>query len=221
MDLNIPNDDDLFKNFDPKIEALQELSNIGVGHAATALSQLLNRRVDMSIPRVRFVKIEEVSEYLSTSPEDVVAGIYQETSEDENGQLNLLLIFDYNSVHQLLQALISGSVPRNLEELDDFAKSILLETGNILLIHTITAINSFTESRWFPHAPSLAIDMVGALTDELVTQDPSFLKEFILVEVDVFTDQEKIKGDILLLPDSKAMNALMTTLYGENWEAMV
>ena len=219
MGLKIP-DDSFFQDYDPKIEALQELSNIGVGHAATALSQLLNRKVDMSIPRVRFVKVEDVSEHLATSPEEVVAGILQETSEEDKGLLNLLLIFDFSSVKQLLKTLIASPIPESLEDLDEVSISLIKETGNILLIHTITAINSFTETRWFPHAPSLAIDMVGALTDELISIDPENVERFLLVEVDIFTDGEKIKGDILLLPDTRAMNALMTTIYGENWEEM-
>lgn len=219
MGLEIP-DDGLFDNYDPKIEALQELSNIGVGHAATALSQLLNRRVDMSIPRVRFVPIKDVSEYLAGTPETVVAGILQETSQDDKGVLNLLLIFDFESTKQLLGTLVASPIPERMEDLDELSRSIIKETGNILLIHTISAINSFTEAKWFPHAPSLAIDMVGALTDELVSVDVDSSDKFLLVEVDIFTDGEKIKGDILMLPDKLAMNALMTTLYGENWEAM-
>ncbi|RMG23667.1 MAG: hypothetical protein D6732_24585 [Methanobacteriota archaeon] len=219
MGLRIP-DDGLFEDYDPKIEALQELSNIGVGHAATALSQLLNRRVDMSIPRVRFVPIADVGEYLAETPEEVVAGILQETSEDEKGVLNLLLIFDFESIKQLLGTLVASPIPSRIEDLDELSRSIIKETGNILLIHTISAINSFTEAKWFPHAPSLAIDMVGALTDELVSIEGDTGDKFLLVEVDIFTDEEKIKGDILMLPDRKAMNALMTTLYGENWEAM-
>ena len=34
-----------------QIDALQEIGNIGSGHSANALADLLNRRIDMSLPR--------------------------------------------------------------------------------------------------------------------------------------------------------------------------
>ena len=43
---------------DEDIDFLQELGNIGSGHAANALAELLNRRIDMSLPRFRKLTTE-------------------------------------------------------------------------------------------------------------------------------------------------------------------
>ncbi len=213
MGFDLP-DNDFYAQFNPKIEILQEISNIGVGHAATALSQLLNRKVEMSIPRVRFVSVADVADTLAESSEEIVAGILQETAEDSNGMLNMLLIFNALSVRSLLNILTTKSTVESLEKLDEVNSSIIKETGNILLLQTISAINSFAETKWFPSPPILAIDMVGALTDELITHSLDDSNMFLLVEVDVFTDEETIKGDILLLPDKMAMKSLMSNLFG-------
>lgn len=217
--------DDFYAGYNPKFEALQEISNIGVGHAATALSQLLNRKVDMSIPRINMVKFEDAANYLASGPEDVVAGILMETAEDDpKHSLNMLLIFEQNSVLDLLSILRASNPTNDLFEMDEISTSILKETGNILLLHTISAINSFTDSRWFPAAPELVIDMVKALTEELLIEESEKETDelqVMLVECDVFTDDgQKVKGDILLLPRGQAMDILMTRLYGEGWEEM-
>jgi len=226
---NPPNDllpdDDFYAAFNPKFEALQELSNIGVGHAATALSQLLNRKVDMSIPRVNFVPIEQAPTILATHEEEITVGVFVRTLEESGSQLNLLMIIDEESTHTLLGILRRNEDTTNLLDLDEISRSILKETGNILLLHTITAINSFTESHWFPNSPDIVIDMIGSMADEVLLnghEDDEGEIKVLLVECDVFTDDgKKVKGNILLLPNKVAMDTLMNRLYGENWQEMM
>ena len=41
-----------FRITDMHLDVLKEIGNIGAAHAATSLSQLLNRKVDMHVPSV-------------------------------------------------------------------------------------------------------------------------------------------------------------------------
>jgi len=41
-------------------DALQEVANIGASHAATALSQMVNKPIQVGIPRIDVVPIEKV-----------------------------------------------------------------------------------------------------------------------------------------------------------------
>jgi chemotaxis protein CheC len=41
-------------------EALKEIGNICAGNAATALSQLVGKKIDISVPETYFIPIEEV-----------------------------------------------------------------------------------------------------------------------------------------------------------------
>ena len=38
-----------------QLDILKEIGNIGAGNAATALSAILNRKIDMNVPNVRIV----------------------------------------------------------------------------------------------------------------------------------------------------------------------
>ena len=41
------------------LDILKEIGNIGAGNAATALSNLLNKKIDMNVPNVRIVSFDE------------------------------------------------------------------------------------------------------------------------------------------------------------------
>src|SRR5437879_12152850 len=56
-----------------QLDALKEVANIGAGHAATALSQLTNRRVMISVPEINIARLEEVPELLGNAGEEVAA----------------------------------------------------------------------------------------------------------------------------------------------------
>lgn len=206
-----------------EIEVLQEISNIGVGHAATALSQLLHRRVDMSIPYVELIQMEKVAERLAGSPENIVSSILVNTYaiDDEDKTLNFLLIFDEESTKNILSILKTSSPPEELTDLDEISESIIEETGNILLLQTITSINQFTGTSWFPSPPAFSIDMIGAIVDEIMADVNVANNLFLLVECDVFTEKDKLKGMILIIPNNEALEMIMAKLYGEDFVDMM
>lgn len=201
---------------DFEIEALQEISNVGVGHAATALSQLLHRRVDMSIPRIELVHYTQLGERMVGSLEALVSSILVDSVEDDK-MFNLLLIFDEESSKNIIKILKTGEPPDDLANLDEISKSIVLETGNILLLHTISAINSFTESHYFPKTPQISIDMIGSILDEIISRQNIELRNesFLLIECNLFTDNENLKGHIIILPNESGIKFIMNKLYGE------
>jgi len=50
----------MIKNLTPmQLDAIREVGNIGAGHAATVLSQLLKQRVSMTVPQVNILPLNE------------------------------------------------------------------------------------------------------------------------------------------------------------------
>ena len=62
---------------DMHLDVLKEIGNIGAAHAATSLSQLLNRKIDMHVPNVKLVSFDEMFD-LAGGAETIVAGISSE-----------------------------------------------------------------------------------------------------------------------------------------------
>ncbi len=109
-------------------DALREVANIGAGHAATALSQLTNRRIMISVPEVNITRLEEVPEILGKA-DDVVAAVLMHMMGDLTGRT--LVLFPESSARQLCDILLR----RPLGTTTAFAEmeqSGLKEVGNIL-----------------------------------------------------------------------------------------
>ena len=71
-------------------DVLKELGNIGAGNATTALAQLMQTKVDMSVPRVQLLEFKDLGEAMG-GEELVMAGIYLAIEGDINGSIMFLL----------------------------------------------------------------------------------------------------------------------------------
>ncbi|WP_345739387.1 chemotaxis protein CheC [Virgibacillus salarius] len=58
-------------------DVLREIGNIGAGNAATSMSKLLNRKIDMEVPSVNVVSYDEMMELLGGPDEVIVALLFR------------------------------------------------------------------------------------------------------------------------------------------------
>ncbi|MFX0114227.1 MAG: chemotaxis protein CheC [Candidatus Hodarchaeota archaeon] len=203
------------------LDALREVSNVGAGHSATALAQILNRRVDMSVPYLYLVPVEEavscIDRERGLNPTSPVSAVVSHTIGDVAFTAAVLL--DETTINNILRIMKKGhSDKKTLSELTAMDKSIIKEIGNILLLHYISSVNTFLSLCTFPASPTISLDMLQAVIDGLLTGGNRELSHALLVNVDIFTDPETLTAAVLLLPDLEAMGQLMTKLFGEGWE---
>ncbi|MDQ3950188.1 MAG: chemotaxis protein CheC, partial [Gemmatimonadota bacterium] len=57
-----------------QLDALREVANIGAGHAATALSQMVGSRIMITVPRINIMALEDVPSQLE-EPEQPIAAV--------------------------------------------------------------------------------------------------------------------------------------------------
>lgn len=73
---------------DIEFDVLTEIGNIGAGNATTALSQLINARIDMRVPKVELLTFAELAEVIGGA-ETLVAGILLSLEGDIQGSMLL------------------------------------------------------------------------------------------------------------------------------------
>lgn len=71
-------------------DILRELGNIGAGNATTALAEMLQCKVDMSVPKVGLLEFKEVGIAMG-GEEQIMAGIYLGVEGDITGSIMFLL----------------------------------------------------------------------------------------------------------------------------------
>src|SRR5256885_12175189 len=133
-----------------QIDALREVANIGAGHAATALSQLTNRKIMISVPQINIVRLEEVPDLLGT-PQDVVAAVLMHMLGDLTGRT--LLLFPESVARRVCDMLLrrpSGTTPT----VDAPGQASPQEAGNLPPAAAMNALPAFMGMRARPRGPS-------------------------------------------------------------------
>ena len=126
---------------DMHIDVLREIGNIGSGNAATALSTMLDRKVDISVPVVRVLDYETVTEELG-GPEELLAGMLLSLSGDVTGMFMFLL--HKNFANMIIENL-TGIAMESVGDMDEFSSSAVREVGNIMAASYVNAIASLTD----------------------------------------------------------------------------
>ena len=186
------------------LSALQEMGNVGMGHAATALSQLIDRRVELRVPTVSIVGLSEVPELLG-GPERLVVGVFMRVWGDARG--NVLLVFPNESAGILVAALMGESPPPS-GELPDEMLSAFQEVGNILASSFLAAMGTLLGITLFPSVPAVARDMAGAIVDQVLVELGSASDVCVVIETQ-FEGVPEIMGHFFLLPDADSLDILL------------
>jgi len=187
------------------LDVLKEIGNIGAGNAATALSQMLSKRVDMNVPEVSILKYDDAIESIGGA-ENVVTGILVSFDGDIDGVILFLLKKEF--VHLVLNSLM-GTELCNFEEISEMELSALSEIGNIMVSSYVNSIASLTNMKIDITVPSLNIDMAGALLDAVTAEFAEVADKVVFIKEKYFCDEETIYSNMLLLPSMSSLTILL------------
>jgi len=189
-------------------DVLQEISNIGAGNGATALSKLLNRRVDMKVPRADIMPFNKIFNLVG-SEEKIVSCVNFEIRGDINSRILFLLTKE--SSFALIDLLSGKSIGTTLE-LDEFGCSILQELGNILCGSFLTALSKVTKLTFTPSVPAFAFDMLGAVLSAAFVEGGYFEDQALIIETQFYQKDIKINGHFFLVPEPECLNVIFRSL---------
>ncbi|WP_170007392.1 chemotaxis protein CheC [Bacillus fonticola] len=187
------------------MSVLKEIGNIGAGHAATALGNMLGKRMYMHVPHVKLATFAEVME-LSGGSDEIVASCIHTFTGALSGKLFFLL--PVKEATDLLQEWMGESIATEM------AQSAFREMSNILAGSYLNALATFADSSIIPSPPAMTIDLQGAimsvgLVDLSMETNKVIAIETVLVPSD---SEDALRGCILLLPDPKALPQLFSML---------
>lgn len=190
-----------------QIDVLKEIGNIGAGNAATALSKMISKRIDMDVPKVNILEFKDVAELVG-GPEAVVVGIYFKVTGDING--SIMFILDKDSARFLISLLMT--LEGTTDELSEMEISALQEVGNILAGAYLSSLSSLTGLKLIVSVPSLALDMAGAILSVPVILFGQVGDKVMLIETDFIEGSQHVKGNFFLIPDEDSFEILLKSL---------
>jgi len=191
--------------------------NIGAGHAATALTQLLQRSVELVIPRVFVITDAQELSILDNPSLPVVCARMGMVGDVSGG---LFLIVPEEQKEDLIR-LAEQAMTKNgqswragltSQESDDLKRSVIAEIGNIVAGVYLTTVHDFCRLNIYHTVPTVATDMIQALLDESLVRLSRQVQHIIVVENEFIVKEKLIRTFLMMIPSVESVNILVNSI---------
>ena len=188
-------------------DVLKELGNIGAGNAMTALSQMLQCKVDMKVPQVRLLPFSDVGDMMG-GEEQIMVGVFLGVEGDITG--SMMFLVEEESARHLIRKITMGMLPEGTE-FEEMGLSAMKEVGNIITGAYLNSLSTLTNLKIFPTPPALTVDMAGAILSVPAIQFGIFGDKILLIQSQ-FYDEVELDGYFILIPDLESYSKILTSL---------
>jgi chemotaxis protein CheC len=187
---------------DLQLDALRELANIGSGTAATALSSMLGRPVDVSVPSATAVPLADAVEAAGPSDLDVTAVVLPIFGDFDGIVLLLFPPADAATLCELL----------GVEPGSEFGLSALGEIGNILGSAYVGALGMMTNLELEPRPPQTITDMLGAIVSSVLATGAENSDVALVLDSDLFVEGTECSLSFMLVPSKNGVGEVLAGL---------
>ncbi len=185
-----------------QLDALRELANIASGTAATSLSQMLGREIDLSVPRALALPLADAVD-AAGDPSEIDNGVALGVEGDIEGLVLLLMPPQDGAA---LCALLG------VEADSEFGESALCEIGNILGSSYLIALGAMTGLSLMPQPPNMVVDMLGAVVQTVLAQTAGHGDTALVLDSVLEVAGETCSISFMLLPTVDGVPVLLAPL---------
>lgn len=187
-----------------RLDVLTEMVNIGVGRAAASLSELVGHRVELRVPALRTLDVDDLLRAFTTEDHAVDLAVTQDFRGGLDGRA--ILAFPSASAIKLGQ-LLSG-VDGDGNELTEDLAGVLEEVGNIVLNGVLGTFGNMSRCELDYSVPRLARS--GGLERVIHTAELEGRSRVVLLaNTHFFVAERNIEGSLILLFDLSRLDCLV------------
>ncbi|SEG00046.1 chemotaxis protein CheC [Caloramator fervidus] len=188
-----------------QLDALREIGNIGAGNAATALSQLINKKVDMSVPQVDILLFNDMLTRIGNE-EDLVIAVLLKVFGDAPG--NILFVMKPDSARIIADEMLEGFSEIN----EDLYYSVYQELGNILGNSYLNALSKFTGLNLIGSVPYVVEDMLAAILSTSFIDAEQYSDYVLAIDTKFTQDDKESGGYFFFIPKPGSLEAILSKL---------
>lgn len=188
-------------------DVLSEIGNIGAGNATTAIANMLNLKINMSVPHVELMPVEQIGCAIG-SEDEVVVGIMLAVQNDITG--SMMFLMDLPSAHHLVNRLMMRD-PDYDKDFDEMDMSAIKEIGNIIAGSYLSALSGLTNMKITPSVPYVAVDMAGAILSVPAIQFGMVGDNALMIKTEMGDDLD-ISGYYILMPEGDSYQKILKAL---------
>lgn len=191
-----------------QLDALKEVGNIGAGNAANALSLMLQKKVDITVPHVKVIPISDVPDTLG-GPEAIVVGILLRVEGPVAGSIMFLL--PQKEAFELIDLLMHKK-KGSTSDFGEIEQSALREIGNILTGSYLNALANMTRLTLLPSVPAVAMDMLGSVLSIVLAEASQFGDYALLIETEFLDGKDGVTSQFFFVPEIDSLPIIFQSL---------
>lgn len=191
-----------------KQDALKEIATIGGGNAASAANQMLRKKVNVGVPAVNLIPVENAAEIFGRA-EDLVIAVYLQLLGDVSGVI--LLILRRDEAKRLADLLLRRESGKS-KILNELAQSSLKEAATILSGAYLNAIAQLLRMRLLVSSPCLTQDMAGAIVNNVLVETAKDSDYAIIAKTEFRIIEERVQSYFFFIPDEPSLAKIMKVL---------
>lgn len=189
------------------LDVLKEIGNIGAGNATTAIANMLNLKIDMSVPQVELLPVEKITTAIGAE-EEIIVGILLGVELDIDG--SMMFLMDMTSAHHLVNRLMMRDYDY-MADFDEMDLSAIKEVGNIIASSYLSALSGLTNLTISPTVPFVAIDMAAAILSVPAVQFGLQGDNALMIKTK-FDDDLEMNGFFILMPEEESYQKILKAL---------
>lgn len=190
---------------DLQIDVIKEFANVGGGNAASSISELISKPVNMSVPRIELLNYDEVYEEIMTEDKTVNAVITGMTGDAKG--IFLFIIDD-----ETLDGLVNMMLPSGMDINEELSESAIKELGNILVNSYLNAIVRMVEVHLSSTVPILVKDMFGAILSSVYMESGQYDDKIMLIRNEFLYEGDRMEGELYFVPEPGVLKGLFKIL---------
>lgn len=182
-------------------DALVEIFNIGVGHAARAMSEIVGEPVTMSVPSISFLNRAGAAAMLGNKDTARVCGVSQHY--DGAFSTDAILMFPEDKSLDIVRLMVGESVP--LKELTEMEQEAMSEIGNIILNSCVGTLANVLSQELSGSLPEYH---VGTSEEILAASGGQADTVVLMLHIDFILETHQIHGYVAFILDLTALQDL-------------
>ncbi len=190
-------------------DVLREIGNIGAGNATTALSQMINAKIDMKVPKVDLLEFKDLSDIVGGA-ENLVVGILFTLQGNIDGMM--MFMMNIEASRHLVNLLIGNMNDNANEEFTEMELSALNEIGNIIAGAYLSSLSSLTNMLITSSVPYMAIDMAGAILSVPAIEFGKIGDKALLIQTEFGDEVRSVNGYFILIPTLESYDGILSSL---------
>lgn len=187
-------------------DALAEMFNVGAGHAAASLSEIVGDEVQLSIPRIAFCRRDELGANLASLRSERLGAVQQDFSGAFT--INASLLFTEDKALEIVHEMLGSQV--GVDDLPEFEQEAMCELGNIILNACMASISEMLGIEMTSTLPQYHVNRMDVVLEELTAdmQQPVVL----LLHIDLTIEKRETHGALVFLLSSASFHELIAAV---------